>query len=59
MRYISNSNWVGHPSEFETFEFSQHQTGSNGRLLIIRSHVAYDSNWPWWRRAIANLRGRK
>lgn len=53
------SSLVGHPREPETFTFTERQEGPNGLLRIIRSHVAYDSRWPWWRRWLADLRGRR
>lgn len=49
---------TGHPREPVTFEYREDQTGLDGVLVIIRSHVAYDSRWPWWRRFLADLRGR-
>lgn len=50
--------FIGHPREPETFSFSETRSGPDGFLLITKSHVAYDSRWPWWRRLIADLRGR-
>lgn len=47
---------AGHPTQPESF--IEHREGPNDELRIIRSHVAYDSRWPWWRRFIANMRGR-
>jgi hypothetical protein len=54
----TNSEFIGQPNEPETFIFSQTRTGRGGWTVIIKSHVAYDSRWPWWRRWIADLRGR-
>ena len=45
----------GHPRESETFWFSETTTGPNSFRRVIRSYVAFDSRWPWWRRAWATL----
>lgn len=52
------TNFIDRPSEPEDFSFTQSREGPGGWLVIIKSHVAYDSRWPWWRRLIANLRRR-
>lgn len=46
---------LGHPCEPDTFTYSQTTTGPNGFRRVIRSYVAFDSRWPWWRRVLANI----
>lgn len=48
----------GEPSRPETFSFTEWRRGADGHVRVIKTHVAYDSRWPWIRRAWANLRGR-
>lgn len=46
-------NIRGHPRNPETFSFSETTIGPDGFRRVIRSYVAFDSRWPWWRRALA------
>ena len=45
----------GHPREPSTFTFSETTTGPNGARRVILSYVAFDSRWPWWRKALVKL----
>ena len=46
---------ASHPREPETFHYTQTEVGPNGFRRVIRSYVAFDSRWPWWKRAIAHV----
>lgn len=48
------TTYTGHPSEPETFEFTQ-TSEKDGARVVIKSYVAYDSRWPWWRKLWAGL----
>ena len=43
----------GHPRVPETFEFTETISGPDGYRRTIRSYVAWDSTWPWWKKALA------
>lgn len=46
----------GHSREPSTFR--EITEGPKGITRVVRSYVAYDAGWPWWRRFLAGLRGR-
>ena len=39
----------GHPLEPEDFSFTDTRERDGKVVRIIRSHIAYDARWPWWR----------
>lgn len=51
------SEFHSHPLDTANFEFIDTR-GDGKAIRIIKSHVAYDYRWPWWRKWWANMRGR-